>query len=207
MAEDNVYFHHYSQMGDFYPLDIFLNNKEIRQAIKNPEFEWVQYNRNKPEINRKGLSLFSLDGSTSGEIDLNSVAEFNQINGTQYDEMSFRAPTKYWEALETYLAPLKDLEPHLGRSHFISLGEGGYFPPHRDLDTCFRLICFFDNSDDLYVVKENERLHFSPGRLYFLNTQKSHALFNFFEESILLVLNVDVNKETFRWVQKHLKQK
>lgn len=207
MNPENISPHHFSELGDFYPLDIFLDHKTIREKITNDDFNWVQYNKSKPQIKRKGLSLFSLEGEVSGEVDLNSIAEHNAYNGTDYNEMSFRTPTKYWEMLRGDFEDLIPLEPHIGRSHFISFEEGGFFPPHRDLGESIRLISFFSSSDDLCLVSDKRQIQFSPGRLYFLNTRKTHSIVNFYGNSIILVLNIGCNASTFRWVTNHLKQK
>ena len=141
---EEVNHHRLSELGDFYPLDPCFKWDLLCPQLEACDDRWRPYNKFKPSIKREGLSLISQDGSDDGEKDLTSLLEYNSKHGTQFDELSFRQPTDNWNKIPLIGELIGPLIPHLGRSHFIRFGEGGFFPPHRDLSRCFRLIAFFN---------------------------------------------------------------
>ena len=72
------HFSRLASLGDFYELKVFFEPQKVLNQLERLNPEWVPYNRNKTWSNRYGISLFSLNGETSGEIDLNSIKEWNQ---------------------------------------------------------------------------------------------------------------------------------
>lgn len=196
-------------MGRFYPLNIRIDQNVLDQQLAQIDPQaWKPYNRSKPHIPRRGLSLYSLDGSADGEIDLNSIREYNVIHGTNYDETSFCTPTPFWHQITAISSHLRGLEPFLCRSHLIEFGCGGHFPPHRDRGKAFRLICFFNCSAENFVVLlDGEKLSFETNCLYFMDTRLSHTLFSMQEKAMILVLNVLPSEESNSWIHGHLKDK
>lgn len=198
-----------TSLGKFYPLSITFNEEILKKELTliDPS-EWVHYNKSKPHIPRKGLSLYSLNGETTGEIDLNSIREYNLQHDTSYEEGSFKTPTRFWKSLPILSEPLKELEPHLGRSHLIRFGGGGFFPPHRDIGNCFRLITFFNTGpDDLFFILDNKKMFFIPNVLYFFDARITHTVFSTISDSIILVLNVRISPGAIEWVYKSLSYK
>ena len=194
------------QLGDFFELDVRFDELLFLHELRDLDESWRPYNTSKPHNPRQGLSLFSLDGNDDGVLDLNSVLEYNKANKTNYNEMSFRTATKNWFQLSSINTRLEDLKAHLGRSHLIKLAEGGFFPPHRDRGEGFRLIAFFNCApSELFFLIEDEKLFFESGKLYFLNALKEHSVFSFKENSIMLVLNVELSHDSFRFVRHHLR--
>ena len=187
--------------GDLIPLKLKCDVKKLFDETE--EFVYLKYNPRK-DIERYGLSITSLDGSLNG-IDLDSIKEYNKENNTEYDELSFNKFTKVYH---TSLEIQKIVEPfknHIGRSHILSLPEGGYFPPHRDLpvyveqQNSLRILVPLKscNPPDMYFMYEDKPLHFEHGRAYFLNTNKSHNLFSF-KGSEMIVLNIKTNEEVYK---------
>lgn len=187
--------------GDLIPLKLKCDVKKLFDETE--EFVYLKYNPRK-DIERYGLSITSLDGSLNG-IDLDSIKEYNKENNTEYDELSFNKFTKVYH---TSLEIQKIVEPfknHIGRSHILSLQEGGYFPPHRDLpvyveqQNSLRILVPLKgcNPPDMYFMYEDKPLHFEHGRAYFLNTNKSHNLFSF-KGSEMIVLNIKTNEEVYK---------
>ena len=187
--------------GDLIPLKLKCDVKKLFDETE--EFVYLKYNPRK-DIERYGLSITSLDGSLNG-IDLDSIKEYNKENNTEYDELSFNKFTKVYH---TSLEIQKIVEPfknHIGRSHILSLQEGGYFPPHRDLpvyveqQNSLRILVPLKgcNPPDMYFMYEDKPLHFEHGRAYFLNTNKSHNLFSF-KGSDMIVLNIKTNEEVYK---------
>ncbi len=195
-------------LGEVAPLALHYETDAHIRQLEDLAPEWVPYNRTKTNYNRFGLSLTSLNGETDGAIDLNSLLEYNQAHGTNYNEMSFRQPTPYWEQLSALTDCLEAFRPHLGRSHILKLNTGGFFPPHRDLGESFRLIAFLGISPvECVFLLNNKKIEFESNRLYYANTRLVHSLFSFVEESRILVLNVEPNEESVRLVYENLEAK
>ena len=187
--------------GDLIPLKLKCDVKKLFDETE--KFVYLKYNPRK-DIERYGLSITSLDGSLNG-VELDSIKEYNKENNTEYDELSFNKFTEVYHTsseIQKIVEPFKD---HIGRSHILSLQEGGYFPPHRDLpvyveqQNSLRILVPLKgcNPPDMYFMYEDKPLHFEHGRAYFLNTNKSHNLFSF-KGSEMIVLNIKTNEEVYK---------
>ena len=187
--------------GDLIPLKLKCDVKKLFDETE--EFVYLKYNPRK-DIERYGLSITSLDGSLNG-IDLDSIKEYNKENNTEYDELSFNKFTSVYHASSEIQKIVEPFKNHIGRSHILSLQEGGYFPPHRDLpvyveqQNSLRILVPLKgcNPPDMYFMYEDKPLHFEHGRAYFLNTNKSHNLFSF-KGSEMIVLNIKTNEEVYK---------
>ena len=189
-----------------------------RHKLKNPQrfvdwteenFEYVKYNPRK-DINRYGLSITSLDGGLSGIPDLDSLIEYEQEFKIQYLEQDFRTktPVYYYEELKELLDPI---ESNIFRSHVLKLSPGGFFPPHRDyfgtyFDS-FRAIIPLKNMNPPRhnFIIEDKIIQWKMGGFYFVDTAKLHYLFNASLETMyMIVLNIDLTKETVRFVTENM---
>jgi hypothetical protein len=171
-----------------------------KDAINLDTLNWVQYNPRK-NINRFGCSITSLDGNDSGVPDLDSILEYNQLNGTDYSERDFSTPTKH---AAPFLEFLNTFE--VGRSHFLKLAPGGFFPWHRDSDAItFRILYTIQNctTDSLIWLEDDRIIPLQNHCWYYINTRKKHSLFSF-NDSIFAVFNVVFNGKTFNLMQKHM---
>lgn len=171
---------------------------------------WTQYNPRKPHINRQGLSVTSLDGGYSGVPDLDSLREYNAENGTFWSEQHFNKRTPIVDQIPE-LKLLLDSWPaaSLGRCHFLRLGAGGFFPPHRDNGAksaqpqVYRILvplADFDGIGQNVWLQEGQPVSLKAGVSYFLNTTKIHSLFSFSGDCILLVMNVIVSDQSINRV-------
>ena len=187
--------------GDLIPLKLKCDVKKLFDETE--KFVYLKYNPRK-DIERYGLSITSLDGSLNG-VDLDSIKEYNKENNTEYDELSFNKFTEVYHTsseIQKIVDPFKDL---IGKSHILSLQEGGYFPPHRDLpvyveqQNSLRILVPLKgcNPPVMYFMYEDKPLHFEHGRAYFLNTNKSHNLFSF-KGSDMIVLNIKTNEVVYK---------
>jgi len=168
-------------------LEAFIQLDLPAPVIDTAPLPWHKYNPRK-EVARWGSSLTSLDGGTSGIPDLDSLYEYNRLNGTQYREKDFTVKT---ETYKKYFSEL-DAKFNLGRSHLLRLGSGGFFPPHRDLDeNTFRLLYTIKGCDqnNFVLILNNQVMPLVDHRWYFLNTKMPHSVFSFFG-SELAVFNV-----------------
>lgn len=169
---------------------------KIRNVIlKHPG--WKEYQPQKPGYNRYGLSVTSLDGGFSGEPDLYSLVEYKQMTGKTISEREFTKRTNLVEFLPELNTFLDFFEPALGRTHFLKLNKGGFFPPHRDNGhfvnvESYRIlvpICNF-GINDMKWIQEEQILRLEIGKTYFINTSRPHSIFSFVDNCIMLVLNV-----------------
>lgn len=198
--------------GSIYETTHFISDSEQFVDWSEKEFTYVQYNLRK-DIRRYGLSITSLDGGVSGIPDLDSLYEYNKENNTRYSERAFRSftPVFNFKSLKNILEPIKK---YLFRSHVLKLDPGGFFPPHRDfrgmnIDS-FRLIIPLKNLNPpgFNFILEDKLVHWSYGTVYFVDTAKMHYLFNAsFNPSYMIVLNVDLNEETIKFVTENLREK
>jgi hypothetical protein len=189
-----------TQYGNFIELDVTTDADMLVSWANN--FEWVKYNPRK-NVNRWGLSITSLDGGLSGVPDLDSLYEYNKENNTNYKEKDFNVPTPVLnKQIHDTLLPWQG---HYYRTHFLKFGPGGFFPPHRDwnyhsaIPNEFRLIMPLRNVNppSFNFVLEDKLLHWETGRMYFLDTQRMHYLFNSsFSDSYWMIVNVALNNDT-----------
>ena len=176
--------------------------QKIRQVL-DASPHWVQYNPRK-QINRYGLSVTSLDGGYSGIPDLDSLREYNRLNNTSFGESSFKTRTPIVDELG--LGPFLDKWKFLGRTHFLRLDQGGFFPPHRDNgivippQTVRILVPIRWQNNNALWIQDGKPLHLEEGQTYFINTSKEHSVFSFMNGSILLVLNVMTTADTLHTI-------
>jgi hypothetical protein len=199
--------------GDIIELDFPLwDLQNTKTHLLNHE-GWVQYNPRK-SINRKGLSVTSLDGKYSGIPDLDSLREFNILNNTQYRENDFKIRTDIVNRISE-LNILLDTFPDHGRCHFLKLDAGGFFPPHRDnvsphsVPSNFRLIVPINNfkKNQLEWIQNGSLTYFELGKVYFINTTKVHSIFSFVDNAICFVMNVMSTELSLKTLIKNLKVK
>lgn len=177
------------------------DTKKIRDVIlRHPG--WKYYQPHKPGYNRYGLSVTSLDGGFTGEPDLFSLKEYRAMTGKAHSEHDFKHRTNIVEFLPELNKFLDFFEPALGRTHFIKLNKGGFFPPHRDngfiVDVpSYRILVPIHNFgiNDMKWIQEEKVLPLTEGKTYFINTSRAHSLFSFVDDCIMLVLNVMTDKQ------------
>ena len=183
--------------GQKFPTNLYMNPQEVMKDLEDFSEEWKPYNPRK-KIAREGLSVTSLDGGLSGIPDLDSIREYCIKNQVILGEHSFNQETPVANIVRTYLDPFKG---HVGRSHFIRMGKGGHFPPHRDdrrasVNNMRLFVPIKDcNPPKTFFMLDREPLYFDHGRAYFINTCMEHTLFSCYP-SLFLVMNVAVNEQT-----------
>ena len=197
-----------SNLGDVVPLNVSVNIEKTRKELEYFKDEWKQYNPRKPNP-REGLSITSLDGKLSGIPDLDSLIEYNKLNNVQVKEIDINVRTAVAEKVQS-ITPLLDIFDTLGRSHFIRLNRGGFFPPHRDSKilnvNCFRVITLCHNCkrSDFNFIYEDRLLNLKPGVPYYINTRKVHSVFSYVDDSVQCVLNVPLTEENYKAISQHL---
>ena len=190
-----------TNFGNVIEFDFPLWDTGRTQSILDKHPGWVRYQPHKPN-NRWGLSVTSLDGGFSGEPDLYSLRDWNDMNGTTYWEADFKARTNVVEFIPELNPFLDFFGSSLGRVHFLKLNAGGFFPPHRDngaiVDSpTFRILVPINNfgKNQMKWIQEEEVLPLEIGRTYFINTTRPHSLFSFTDDCTMLVLNIIATNE------------
>ena len=203
--------------GDQIKLDQQIDNPSELIAWSEEKFNYVRYNPRKP-VERYGLSITSVDGALSGIPDLDSLYEYNREMKLLGDHKSIT------EEDITTLTPLYEHSeikkicdywaPDLMRSHIIRLDPGGYFPAHRDYHNIdgmyFRIIIPLKNCQypEFTFMMEDKLLQWEHGFSYFLNTAKTHHLFNSsFNPTYFIVLNIrNTNESIDKVIKKFAKR-
>lgn len=196
--------------GDLLPTHYTCEPYEMMKEIKQFDDKWQKFNPGKPHILRDGLSVTSLDGKFGGP-DLDSLKDVMERTGEIYYEASFDQFTPVYDASEELQNIIEPWKPWIGRSHFIKIPPGGYFPTHCDGDRVnepevFRIILPVKNCNPPQFffmfggAPTMSPIYWEEGRSYFMNTHKPHCLFNcsVWEESIMLILNIKVCEESVR---------
>ena len=192
-------------LGHIIPLRICVDLEKLKKDISAYKERFTPYNPRKKSLNRYGLSITSYDGGFSGSPDLDSLYEYNQIHNTKYREADFREPTPFFTSSQILKTALQPFEGLIGRSHILKLDRGGFFPPHRDMDfTSFRLFFSIVDNKQYAFILENQKISFTKGQIYCLNTRMSHSLFSFEDNSLFAVFNIDLNKSSVYSIYKNL---
>ena len=195
-------------MGDWLELQDF-DSKQIMRDLDSWKNEWKPYNRNKPN-NRFGLSITSLDGGLGGIPDLDSLYEYNKINGTDVKNHDIKTMTPVYDSSRELQKIIEPWKPWLGRCHFLKLNAGGYVPEHYDINKLdyaydeIRLIGFVNKSSK-YTLKflyEDKLLDVQDGSLYWFNANKRHSVFSMTDDCIMIVFCLKFDEKLFETVIK-----
>lgn len=189
----------FSMYEDIIELDIAIDTSQLI----NVEYNWVKYNPRK-QIDRWGCSITSLDGEDHGIPDLDSVLEYNRIYQTHLTEKDFNKRTKHSAPFNYFLDKFD-----VGRSHYLKLNSGGFFPWHRDPDLgSFRIIYTIDHCEptNLVWVEDTKVLELNNNRWYYINTKKKHCVFSF-NTAIFAVFNVVNTIRSMRELFLHMRIK
>jgi len=199
------------QFGDQYPLNRYLDTNKLLDDLEKYKDKWIQYNPRKP-INREGLCVINYTGRLGDNTALDSLSQYNRIYNTNITEEDCNKVTEIYKNCTILKSFFKDMLSWCVRTHFLKLGPGGFFPPHRDhiyssIQSTFRLIVPIKNCNPPFVrfMLEDRSLYWNHGELYVLNTTKQHSLFNSsLKDSIWLVINAKLCKSSIDFVANHL---
>ena len=161
---------------------------------------WSRYNPRKQNNNRWGLSVTSLDGKCGCGPDLDSLREYNLENPkAPLGEFSFTTKTIVAEDIPECSKVIDEFPVGtIGRSHFLRLDAGGFFPPHRDNGTAvpassFRIIVplvNFNSKGAFVWLLDGQPINLTAGSTYFINTSKIHSVFSFADNCYMMVYNI-----------------
>lgn len=196
-------------LGDFEPLNIKIDCNKFMNEIHQFENDWVDYlPRTDRPNNRKGLTITSLPGKTHR--DNVSLAQASYEAGRRLSENDFSNPTDVYNSCTSLHHLLKEFEP-LGRTFLVKSDIGGHFVPHRDHPSmpreCFRLAVFLNNCGPLqydWLIDTDKKLAIEHGRVYYINTRKTHRTISWVNDSIHLILNIPFTSANVAKVLAHL---
>lgn len=187
--------------GDFIRVGSFhTNSNELLKQLDPYEEKWTSYNPKTPNIKRYCLPITSLDGELN-----EGVGSILDANNSEND---FNKPTEIYYNSSVLQELLKPWLSFLGRTQILKLPPGGYFPAHvdegwRQPPQCFRLVVPLKNNNppNFWWMHGDEKdfkvLNWEEGELYFLNTLKTHALFNTSKkDSYWLIMNIKLCDES-----------
>ena len=200
------------QLGDFEPLDFKIDVSQFMSEIQKFSNDWVDYlPRPNTFNNRKSLTLTNLPGKTHK--DSPSQAQAYVELGRPVTELEFNQPTDVYNSCES-LKPLLETFSPLGRTFLINAGIGGHFVPHRDHPSMprqsFRLAAFLNNCGPMeydWLMETDKKLPIEMGRVYYINTRKTHRTISWTPDSIHLIINVPMNSENVAKVLYHLRHR
>jgi hypothetical protein len=186
-------------IGDFEPLNIKINTASLLHELSQFRGDWQDYlPRTDRPNNRQGLTLTTLPGKT--HLDAPSLAEASFEAKRRLSELEFNHKTEVYHACRS-LSPLFETFPTVGRSFFVKSNIGGYFVPHRDHPAMprdvFRLVVFVNNCGPLDYdwLMDDRKLQIEPGRVYYVNTRKTHRTISWVNDSVHLILNIPMTLE------------
>jgi hypothetical protein len=196
------------QLGDFEPLDWKINIEEFKKEVKQFDNDWQDYlprpGRSNP---RKGLTLTNMKGYDHKGVP--SLAEAVAREKRKVSEIEFTHPTEVYNQCHSINWFLKEFES-LGRTFLVNCNQGGHFVPHRDHPSMprevFRLAVFLENVGPLDYdwIMDDRKLMIEPGRVYYINTRKTHRTISWVDNSIHLIVNVPFTNSNVAKVIAHL---
>jgi hypothetical protein len=196
------------QLGDFEPLDWKINIEDFKREIKQFDNDWQDYlprpGRSNP---RKGLTLTNMSGRDHRGVP--SLAEAAVRERRRVDELEFSHPTEVYKQCHSLNWFLNEFS-NLGRTFLVKCNQGGHFVPHRDHPgmprEVFRLAVFLENVApfDYDWLMDDKKLYIEPGRVYYINTRKTHRTISWVDNSIHLIANIPFNNENVSKVIAHL---
>jgi hypothetical protein len=200
------------QLGDFEPLDIKIDTSRFRHEIRSFEQDWVDYlPRTDRPNNRKSLVLSQLSGKT--HMDNPSLAQACYEAGRRVSENEFNQRTDVYRHCTSLHTVLDEFQP-LGRSFLVQCNVGAYFVPHRDHPEMpresFRLVAFLNNCAPMeydWIMETDKKLQIEMGRVYYVNTRKTHRTMSWVNNSIHMILNVPFTPGHVAKVLSHLQHR
>jgi len=200
-------------IGDFEPLDFLVNTAQLEQELAVFSNDWVDYlPRTDRPNNRKGLSLTTLDIEGWDHRSLPSLPEAAQALGRPVGDSAFTKPTPLYDACASLHPLFQEFAP-VGRSFFVKCDTGGYFVPHRDSPGFprreFRLACFVKNVAPLQYDwwMDDKKINIEQGRVYYVNTKKTHRTISWTDDSIHLIMNIPFTVANVNKVIAHLQHR
>lgn len=186
---------------DCFQLKPVCNMQQVKQYCHDMKDWFMPYHKDSKYDQRR--TALAITNATGDDDD----SSFIPLKNTTLTEMDFTKPTIHYKA--SGLAPLLDrFGEDVGRTHIINAKQGGYFKTHRDgprmcnpIEECFRLIMTIDHCEtyEMHFILENSKvLPLSTGKLYYVNTTKTHSQVSFAEDCFFMVANIRISPQSIQ---------
>ena len=197
-------------IGDWEPLDFSIDQKEYQKNVKSfIDNDWFRPFQPREGIinNRESVLLYGLEGDEPTA--LTGLSHIHAKLGYKPREYEFSFQTKAAKNFSCMKSVFDYYD--MGRSFFIRLNAGGFYPWHRDhmylkRDT-IRLIAFLGeaNLDGLAWEVNGQRVDALPNHVYYVDTRKSHRLHAQQDACDMVVMNVRKDWLNVNRILSHLK--
>lgn len=199
-------------LGSVIKTNLIFPGHTVLSKLEEFNDKWVPYNQYKDSLtnNRWGLPITSIDGSVNSTEHLNSFEYMEKYHDSKLDESKFTVPTEVCNAIPEIGNIVNIFAPDIGRVHFLKIGNGGYFPPHRDFPgyspEWVRLIAVFGKTSPTHYahILDGNLTYLQPGAFYFVNFQLEHSMFSFTDSVYAVILTINLNQRTHDLVLKHI---
>lgn len=206
--------------GEFIPTDLEFCETTVLKQLEQFEDNWVLYNQypNTLVNNRWGLPITNNNGFVSSTQYLENWNQYRKSQNKKStnfqdiyaDESQFSVPTEVYYAIPDIAKIVDEFRPDIGRVHFLKVGCGGYFPPHRDFSGSspefIRLLAVFGKCEPKHYghILNGQLRYPLPGRFYFINFQLEHSMFSFVDYVYAIMLTIKLNQRTHDTILKHI---
>jgi hypothetical protein len=199
-------------IGDLVPLDFHISHNEYWENVKIFEDkDWFRPFQPKEGItnDRESVLLYGLEGDLPTSV--TGLSHIEAKLGYMPNEDEFKYPTIAYKELTCIHSVFEYFD--MGRSFFIRLNAGGFYPWHRDhyylKRETFRLIAFLGNSnnDHLHWVINGMQFNALPNTVYYVDTRKAHRLNASHHKCDMIVMNVKKDWTNVNRLLTHVKHK
>lgn len=168
-------------LGNWEPLDFKINQNEYLNNIKVFENkDWFRPFQPKKNVlnNRESVLLYGLEKDTPTS--LTGLSHIEANIGRKPKEDEFIYPTEAAKVLSCLQEVFNYFD--IGRTFFIRLNAGGFYPYHRDHirlnRETFRLIAFLGNHNEngLHWTVDGSSQNAYINHVYYVDTRKTHRL-------------------------------
>lgn len=191
------------QTEDFVPLDMKIDIPSFEEQIKPYHNKFRQWGEERTHLPRYGISLVNETGSIDDDIDpaCYPLDKYNSTYNDDYCSNYFTVPTEVLNLQS--LSPLKPLFPYLIRSNILWWNIEGGFVDHTDMGFPTNLLRLWGTNKEDYVWEYGDkRVTFETGRIYLVDTSKTHRAWaqSDFTYTFFLACNV----KAYDVIQQHI---
>ena len=196
-------------IGDCVPLTFRINQNEYQKNVKIfKENDWFRPFQPKRGItnDRESVLLYGLEGDQPTTV--TGLSHIEAKLGYMPSEIEFKYPTNAYKEFSCIHPVFEYFD--MGRSFFIRLNAGGFYPWHRDhfylQRKTFRLIAFLGNNNDhLHWTINDAPFNALPNTVYYIDTRKAHRLNASQHKCDMVVMNVKKDWLNVNRMLSHLK--
>lgn len=197
-------------LGEWYKTKIYLDTNAVCADLEKFNNNWRIFNPSSGISTRWGLSLTSFHGEHGQENqpDLTSLDQYKKETGEFYHDVDFDVPTVVYNSMPSLKPLIEQFDGNFCRFHFLRFDRGARFTFHRDIyfePYAFRMIAGIKNCSypDYCLIINDRAVDFTDGTVNFFNAAIPHAAFATTDNTIQLVINVKINTETIKSLQKN----